>query len=340
MSALPAGAAPCAPEEPSWAPAHEPDLRTEAVMLLGPTASGKSALVLQLAEHFDLEVVSIDSAQVYRGLNIGAAKPSAAERARVAHHLIDIRDAAQPYSAAEFLRDAAAAIATIRRRGRLALITGGTMMYARALREGLAQLPGADPAIRARLAAEAALLGWPALHERLMQVDAPTARRLAPADRQRIGRALEIFESSGRPMSELLAQQAPGVRALCTIALMPQDRAQLHRRIEARFDAMLREGLLDEVRALRARPDLHADLPALRSVGYRQAWEHLERDTPFAQFRGAAIAATRQLAKRQMTWLRSMDDAICIDPFAADALARLVTAIQGAIGPAVPIERA
>jgi tRNA dimethylallyltransferase len=296
---------------------------SEAILLLGPTASGKSALVQDLAQRFALELVSVDSAQVYRGLDIGSAKPSAQERARLAHHLVDIRDPAQPYSVADFLRDATAAISGIRERGRLPLLAGGTMMYARALREGLAQLPSADPAIRARLQAEAQRLGWPALHERLARVDAPTAARLAPADRQRIGRALEVFESSGRPLSELLAQPASAPRALRTIALVPQDRAELHRRIEARFDAMLRAGLLDEVRALRARADLHADLPALRSVGYRQAWEHLARGSEPEAFRAAAIAATRQLAKRQMTWLNSMTDVVRIDPFAADAARRV-----------------
>ncbi len=308
--------------------------RPEALLLIGPTASGKSALVLQLAEQFELEVISLDSAQVYRGLDIGAAKPSAQERARIMHHLVDIRDPAQPYSVADFLRDAAAAVADIRRRGRLPLIAGGTMMYARALREGMAQLPGADPTIRARLEAEAAQVGWPALHERLSRVDAATARRLAPADRQRIGRALEIFERIGRPMSELLARQGPRTLALRTIALMPQDKARLHRRIEERFDAMLRAGFLDEVRALRARGDLHADLPAMRSVGYRQAWEHLEHGTPFEEFRTAAIAATRQLAKRQMTWLRSMDDTVRIDPFVADAGQRAVAAVRDAFAAA------
>jgi tRNA dimethylallyltransferase len=299
----------------------------EAVLLLGPTACGKSALALALASRRDLEIVSIDSAQVYRGLDIGAAKPSAEERARVPHHLIDLRDPSQPYSAAEFLRDASAAIAAIRARGRLALVVGGTMMYARALRQGLAQLPSADPPLRARLAAQAAALGWPALHARLAQVDPATAARLAPADRQRIGRALEIYEASGRPMSELLAATpAPGL-ALRTIALMPADRARLHERIAARFDAMLAQGFLDEVRALRARGDLHAELPALRSVGYRQAWAYLEHGGDFADFRAAAIAATRQLAKRQMTWLRSMDDAARVDPFAPDTLARVLEAV-------------
>jgi tRNA dimethylallyltransferase len=304
--------------------------RAGAILLLGPTASGKSALAMALAQRLSLEIVSIDSAQVYRGLDIGAAKPDAAERARVPHHLIDIRDPAQPYSAAAFVRDAVAAIDSIASRGRVPLIVGGTMMYARALRQGLADLPSADPAVRARLEEEAARLGWPALHARLQQVDPRTAQRLAPADRQRIGRALEIYESSGRPMSELLAPAAaPGVR-LRTIALMPGDRAELHRRIERRFDAMLEQGFLDEVRALRARGDLGPDLPALRSVGYRQAWEHLERGTAVAEFRAAALQATRQLAKRQMTWLRSMDDAVRIDPFAADALARLQSAVESA----------
>ena len=302
-----------------------------AVLLLGPTAAGKSAMVPELARRFELEVVSIDSAQVYRGMDIGSAKPSAAERARVAHHLIDIRDPGQPYSAAEFLRDARAAIDDIRRRGRLPLVAGGTMMYARILREGLAELPSADAAIRARLQAEAARLGWPALHERLARVDPATARRLAPADRQRIGRALEIYERTGRPMSELLAQQAPGAGPLLTIALMAEDRAKLHARIEARFEAMLRAGLLDEVRALRARGDLHAGLPALRSVGYRQAWEHLEMGTPPGQFKAQAIAATRQLAKRQMTWLRSMPDALRVDPFAQQAAREVAQAIRAAL---------
>jgi tRNA dimethylallyltransferase len=305
---------------------------TRAILILGPTASGKSALALPLAMRLGAEIVSIDSAQVYRGLDIGSAKPSAEERARVAHHLVDIRDPAQPYSAAEFLRDAQQAIESIAGRGRTALVVGGTMMYARALREGLAQLPSADPRIRARLQLEAAQLGWPALHERLGRIDPATAQRLAPADRQRIGRALEVHESSGRTLSDLLREQDGAPGGVRTIALMPEDRARLHRRIEERFDAMLRTGLLDEVRALRARGDLHPDLPALRSVGYRQAWEHLERGTAPQQFRAAAIAATRQLAKRQMTWLRSMQDAVRVDPFAPDAAARLEEALRAATG--------
>jgi len=299
-----------------------------AVLLLGPTASGKSALALDLARRTGAEIVSIDSAQVYRGLDIGSAKPGPAERAAVPHHLIDLRDPADPYSAADFLRDATAAIADIARRGRLPLVVGGTMMYARALRQGLAQLPSADPQLRAQLEREAQSLGWPALHARLAQVDPETARRLAPADRQRISRALEVFALSGQRLSELQRATVPGVGSLRTIALMPADRARLHARIAQRFDAMLDAGFLDEVRALRARGDLHADLPALRSVGYRQAWEHLDKATPPEAFREAAIAATRQLARRQLTWLRAMDDAVVIEPFAPDAARQLAQALR------------
>jgi len=299
-----------------------------AVLLLGPTASGKSALALDLARRTGAEIVSIDSAQVYRGLDIGSAKPGPAERAAVPHHLIDLRDPADPYSAADFLRDATAAIADIARRGRLPLVVGGTMMYARALRQGLAQLPSADPQLRAQLEREAQSLGWPALHARLAQVDPETARRLAPADRQRISRALEVFALSGQRLSELQRATVPGAGSLRTIALMPADRARLHARIAQRFDAMLDAGFLDEVRALRARGDLHADLPALRSVGYRQAWEHLDKATPPEAFREAAIAATRQLARRQLTWLRAMDDAVVIEPFAPDAARQLAQALR------------
>lgn len=299
----------------------------DAVLLLGPTACGKSALALALAEAVPLEIVSIDSAQVYRGLDLGSAKPSAAERACVPHHLLDLRDPAAPYSAADFTRDATAAIAAIRGRGRLPLAVGGTMLYAKALGDGLSALPAADPAVRARIDARARELGWPALHAELARLDPPTAARLPPADGQRIQRALEVIELTGRPLSAL--QQAPRkpLLALRRIALVPGDRAELHRRIEARFDAMLAAGFLDEVRALRARGDLHADLPALRAVGYRQAWAHLAGATRFDEFRAAAIAATRRLAKRQLTWLRSMPDALVIDPFAPDALARCRAAL-------------
>lgn len=295
----------------------------DAILLLGPTACGKSAFAMELARERPVEIVSIDSAQVYRGMDIGTAKPSAAERAAVPHHLIDIRDPAQPYSAADFLTDAPVTIAAIRARGALPLVVGGTMLYAKALREGLSDLPSADTAVRASLEADAARLGWPAMHARLATVDPVTAARLEPNDSQRIQRALEVFEVSGVPLSQLHAVPQRPALALATIGLLPADRAQLHQRIEQRFDAMLALGFLDEVKTLRARGDLHPALPSMRSVGYRQAWRHLDGETDFAAFRAAGIAATRQLAKRQITWLRSMRDAMLVDPFAADALRQL-----------------
>ena len=298
----------------------------DAVLLLGPTACGKSALAMALAERVPLEIVSIDSAQVYRGMDIGTAKPGAAERARVAHHLIDLRDPAQPYSAAEFVRDATAAIEVIRGRGRLPLVVGGTMLYAKALREGLSRLPSADAGVRERIAAEAQRFGWPALHARLALVDAATATRVPPNDAQRIQRALEVFELTGTSLSQLQGSPAPSALALHTIALLPHDRKQLHQRIEERFDAMLAAGFLDEVRALMQRGDLDPDLPSLRSVGYRQAWRHLAEGTPFEAFRASAIAATRRLAKRQITWLRSMQ-AERFDPFVSDAFDRVLAQV-------------
>jgi tRNA dimethylallyltransferase len=289
----------------------------DAVLLLGPTACGKSALAMQLAREIRLEIVSIDSAQVYRGMDIGTAKPSAAERAEVPHHLIDLRDPSEPYSAADFVRDAVRVIGEINARGRLPLLVGGTMLYAKALREGLSSLPAADPEVRARIEARAKQLGWPALHAELKRLDPATAARLPPSDSQRIQRALEVIELTGVALSRLQkAPQKPPLR-LATIALQPEDRTELHRRIEQRFDAMLAAGFLEEVRALMARGDLNPGLPALRSVGYRQAWQHLLRETTFAEFRAAGIAATRQLAKRQVTWLRSMADAMVFDPLQA-----------------------
>jgi tRNA dimethylallyltransferase len=305
----------------------------DAVLLLGPTACGKSALATRLAELRPLEIVSVDSAQVYRGMDIGTAKPSRAEQALVPHHLIDIRDPSEPYSAAEFVTDAQSAIAQIRAHGRLPLVVGGTMLYAKALREGLSDLPAADPEVRAQLESEGAAQGWPALHARLALVDPTTAARLKPNDSQRIQRALEVFEVTGVPLSRLHeASQRPSV-TVATIALLPPDRAELHRRIAQRFDAMLESGFVDEVKALRARGDLRPELPSMRSVGYRQAWNHLDGATDFAAFRAAGIAATRQLAKRQITWLRSMRDATLIDPFGPDAETRvrdLVNAIESA----------
>ena len=310
--------------------------RPEAVLVLGPTASGKSALAYEFACRrlrdggTPVEIISIDSAQVYVGLDIGSAKPSPAERATVPHHLIDIRDPAQAYNAADFLADAVSAVRAIQGRGHLPLIVGGTMMYARALREGLADLPSTDPAVRARIEAQAAAAGWPAMHALLGQIDPVTAQRLAPNDRQRIGRALEVHASSGQTLSSLLARAQQPAIEVRTIALRSEDRARLHARIAARFDAMLDQGFLDEVRRLRKRPDLHADLPAIRSVGYRQAWDHLDGRTDDTAFREAAMAATRQLAKRQMTWLRAMDDATVLDPFAPDLPEAFAAAVAAA----------
>jgi len=295
----------------------------DAVMLLGPTASGKSVLAMQLAEKVPLEIVSVDSAQVYRGMDIGTAKPGVSDRAAVAHHLIDIRDPADPYSAADFVRDAADAIREIQSRGKLPLLVGGTMLYAKALRDGLSHLPSADPEVRARIEAEASELGWPQLHARLATFDPPTAARLKPNDSQRIQRALEVYETAGATMSQLVhAGKTAGIR-LPTLVLLPNDRAALHTRIEKRFDAMLGAGLLDEVRGLHARADLHPNLPSMRSVGYRQAWRFLDGHCTVQEFRQQAITATRQLAKRQMTWLRSMPNVTVVEATTKSVLSAL-----------------
>ncbi len=288
-----------------------PEAPLQALCLAGPTASGKSALALALAERWPVEIVSVDSALVYRGMDIGTAKPTPGERAAVPHHLIDIRDPREAYSAAEFARDARRLIGEIRARGRLPLLVGGTLLYFKALLEGLDALPPADPAVRAVLEAEARARGWPALHAELARVDPATAARLAPADGQRIQRALEVWRITGRPLSTLHttksgADGADWTRATPLFSLEPQDRAWLHERIARRFDAMLAGGFLDEVAALRARGDLTPDLPSMRCVGYRQAWEALEAGRPLAGLRERGIAATRQLAKRQLTGLRGM----------------------------------
>ncbi|MBE7368718.1 tRNA (adenosine(37)-N6)-dimethylallyltransferase MiaA [Ramlibacter pallidus] len=298
------------------------------VALAGPTASGKSAAALELARRLDAEIVSVDSALVYRGMDIGTAKPTAAERAAVAHHLIDIRDPTQAYSAAEFAADAARAVAEIRGRGRRVVLAGGTMLYFKALFEGLDAMPPADPALRAALEAEAAARGWPDLHAELARIDAPTAARLAPNDAQRIQRALEVYRGTGTPLSAFHqgAGRSGGLRPDLFLSLEPTDRAWLHERIAARFDAMLAAGFLDEVRALRARGDLHADLPSMRCVGYRQAWEALEGRWPLDSVRERGIAATRQLAKRQVTWLRGMADRQVVPCDAPDAMARVLRA--------------
>ena len=301
------------------------------ICLAGPTASGKSALALQLADalrgDIDIEFISVDSAQVYRGMDIGTAKPDAAERARVPHHLIDLLDPEQAYSAARFVADATAAASAIRARGRLPLLVGGTMLYFKALRDGLDALPAADAEVRAQHDMRAAAEGWPALHAELQRVDPATAARLAPNDAQRIQRALEVWTITGQPLSALHARGAaphPDVNSRWPlITLEPASRAWLHERIAQRFDAMLAAGLLDEVRRLRERPALRPDMPSMRCVGYRQAWAALERGTNDGLL-DAGIAATRQLAKRQITWLRSMQAhtrIACDQPGAASQLA-------------------
>jgi tRNA dimethylallyltransferase len=295
---------------------------------MGPTASGKTALAVSLVERFPLEIISVDSALVYRGMNIGTAKPDAATRARAPHHLLDIRDPTEAYSAAAFCDDARRLMADIVARGRVPLLVGGTMLYFRALLQGLDDLPRADAALRKQLEAEAALRGWPALHAELTAVDPVTAARLAPNDSQRIGRALEIFRLTGTPMSALLdrAQSELPYRVL-QIALIPSDRAVLHQRIADRFDAMLAEGLLDELKSLRQTYALTSDLPSMRAVGYRQAWAYLEGEIELGELREQGIAATRQLAKRQLTWLRSWPDAVVLDCLAENLEAQATTRV-------------
>ena len=277
----------------------------EYVCLTGPTACGKTELALALAQRVPLEIISMDSALVYRGLDIGTAKPSPAIRGAVPHHLIDILDPTESYSAGRFARDAGALIDEIRARGRLPLLVGGTLLYLRALRDGLSPLPRADRSVRAELDAQAAELGLKALHERLRLVDPAAAARIAPSDRQRIQRALEVHALTNRPISEL--QRADDERkrpAVLAIALVPESRAELALRIERRFDAMVAAGFLGEVERLRARGDLDAEMPAMRAVGYRQLWAHLDGRYTWDEARAKAIVATRQYAKRQLTWLR------------------------------------
>ncbi|MCK6432201.1 MAG: tRNA (adenosine(37)-N6)-dimethylallyltransferase MiaA [Burkholderiaceae bacterium] len=289
------------------------------IALVGPTASGKSALAMALAERWPLEVISVDSALVYCGMDIGTAKPSAAERARVPHHLIDILDPAQAYSAAQFVADVTRLVPQIRARGRMPLLVGGTMLYVRALQQGLDPLPPADATVRAELDARARALGWPALHAELARVDPITAARLAPNDAQRVQRALEVWHLCGRPLSSLHGQQPGAWPDLRLVGLVPASRTWLHDRIARRLDEMVAAGFLDEVAALRARGDLNPNLPSMRCVGYRQAWEALDNGET-RTLQGRAVAATRQLAKRQLTWLRSMaHEPIACDGPAAEA---------------------
>src|SRR4051812_47642463 len=303
-------------------------MAARAIALAGPTASGKTAAALALAQEHGAEIVSVDSALVYRGMDIGTAKPDAQERARVPHHLIDIRDPREAYSAAEFVRDAQRLIEEINARGKVALLVGGTMLYFKSLFEGLDEMPPANPEVRAQIEADAATRGWPALHEVLSWRDPEAAARIAPNDSQRIQRALEVLRTTGRTLSSFHGRRTEAITGVPLFALEPVDRAWLHERIEQRFDAMLAAGFLGEVKALRARGDLDADLPSMRCVGYRQAWEALAGETPMEDLRDRGIFATRQLAKRQLTWLRGMPQRIVIPADAPDAAEQLAQAVR------------
>ena len=332
---------------PSRHDTQEGTVTLGCIALAGPTASGKTAAALAIAAHHDIEIISVDSALVYRGMDIGTAKPTAAEQARVPHHLIDIRDPLHAYSAAEFVQDASTLIAQINARGRTALLVGGTMLYFKALFDGLDDMPKADAAVRAGIAMDAREKGWPALHADLAKIDPVTAARLKPNDSQRISRALEIFRLTGLPLSHFhhqldpktIAASVPIHSTTALISLEPEARTWLHERIAQRFDAMLAAGFLKEVQALRARGDLHADLPAMRCVGYRQAWAFLDMmnseassgpDSPAAksELRDKGIFATRQLAKRQITWLRSMTRRHVVACDAPDALNQVLAIVK------------
>ncbi len=299
---------------------HAPQL----IFLFGPTASGKTTLAVELAKAIDAEVVSVDSALVYRQMDIGTAKPTSAEKQSIPHHLIDICEPCDPYSVARFSRDACAAIEDITRRGKSAVLAGGTMMYFHALTNGLAPLPNADPAIREQLTQEASLLGWQALHDRLASVDPVSAQRIHPNDPQRLQRALEVFMISGTALSELQKQtQSPLPMQALNFALVPEDRAWLHRRIEQRLQIMFADGLIDEVKQLRQNKVLHAELPSMRCVGYRQVWQMLEGVYNEAECVEKVLVATRQLAKRQLTWIRSAENYTTVAVDKLDTLTQL-----------------
>ena len=331
-------------------------MKVRALAIAGPTASGKTGLALAIAAHLQprggAEIISVDSALVYKGMDIGTAKPIPEELAAVTHHLIDIRDPLTAYSAAEFARDALACVNDISSRGKIPLLVGGTMLYFKALFEGLNDMPSANPNIRASIQAEAEALGWPAMHAKLLEVDPTSAARLAPADSQRISRALEVFRISGQPMSSFQKNiETPhAMKALSEtsdsldqagalnfhnvpmLSLEPDNRAWLHQRIEQRFDDMLQHGFLDEVRNLRARGDLSIDLPSMRCVGYRQAWEALDGTLPMAELRDRGVFATRQLAKRQLTWLRSMTERSVLQADGADVLPKALNWVDVQLG--------
>lgn len=298
---------------------------------MGPTASGKTAVAVELVERLPCEIISVDSALVYRDMDIGTAKPDAATLVRAPHHLIDILPPTEAYSAAQFRADALRLMAEITARGRIPLLVGGTMLYFKALREGLSELPQADPAIRAAIDALAAEAGWPAVHAELARLDPVTAARLEPTDSQRVQRALEVCRLTGRPMSEFLARPAAGgfPYRVISLALVPGDRSGLHRRIAQRFDAMLAHGLIDEVRKLRAAYPLDPSLPSMRCVGYRQVWQYLEGEYDLGALREKGIAATRQLAKRQLTWLRGMEGLEILDCLESGLARRVMEFVRG-----------
>lgn len=305
-------------------------LSPPAILVIGPTASGKTALAFEVATRLPCDIVSVDSAQVFCDMNIGTAKPDAATLTRFPHRLIDLITPEQRYSAAQFRSDALREMAAITSAGRIPLLVGGTMLYVKALREGLADLPRADAVLRAQIDAEAAQHGWPALHGELATLDPETAARLEPNDAQRIQRAVEILRLTGRTLGSFFAEQNNSALPfrLLTLALVPADRSELHRRIEQRFGAMLKAGLVDEVLMLRKKYRLDEGLPSMRCVGYRQVWEMLEGRIPRVELRDRGIFATRQFAKRQLTWLRSMQDLQIIDPLAPDSAATGLAAVE------------
>lgn len=308
--------------------------RRPIAVLTGPTGTGKTDIALKLAREFPLEIVSVDSAQVYRGLDIGSAKPAADVRAQVPHHLIDVVEPTESYSAGQFVRDAARAIEDIESRGRVPLLVGGTMLYLRALIGGIAMLPEGSADLRAQIDAQAVEAGWPAMHARLAVVDPAAAARIHPNDAQRIQRALEVHAMGGRPLSELQKSTRPALdREFVLVALLPGDRARLHGALEQRFAQMMAAGLLDEVRGLWARGDLTDVHPSVRAVGYRQLWAHLAGSYSLDVAVTRAVAATRQLAKRQMTWLRSMANVRTFDPYDAQSFVGVRDSLMGAFYP-------
>ncbi|MGK0248950.1 MAG: tRNA dimethylallyltransferase [Oleispira sp.] len=295
-----------------------PARRTElpqAIFLMGPTASGKTALAIDLVENYNCEIISVDSALVYKGMDIGTAKPDAALQARAPHRLIDLIDPAEAYSAASFRADALREMAAITAQGKVPLLVGGTMMYFKFLRDGAAQLPKADDLVRQRLLAQAEACGWPLMHAKLAEVDPVSAERLKPMDSQRIQRALEVFEISGKTLTQFWAEQneQPLPYNVISFAVMPKERKTLHKRIAQRYKIMMEQGFVDEVKALFAREDLHAELPSIRCVGYRQVWQYLQGEIDYNEMVERGIIATRQLAKRQITWLRSWPDLNWLD---------------------------